>query len=33
VPLAGLLLAIPALQATGLLPCATQVFGGLPNGF
>jgi transposase len=33
VPLAGLLLAIPALQATGLLPCATQVFGGLRNGF
>ena len=33
VPLAGLLLAIPALQATGLLSCATQVFGCLPNGF
>jgi transposase len=33
VPLAGLLLAIPALQATGLLPCATTVFGGLRNGF
>jgi hypothetical protein len=33
VPLAGLLLAIPALQATGLLSCATQVFGGLRNGF
>ena len=33
VPLAGLLLAIPALQATGLLSCATQVFGSLPNGF
>jgi transposase len=33
VPLAGLLLAIPALQTTGLLPCATQVFGCLPNGF
>ncbi len=33
VPLAGLLLAIPALQATGLLPCATTVFGCLPNGF
>ncbi|HEY5181146.1 MAG TPA: hypothetical protein VIJ07_15455 [Dermatophilaceae bacterium] len=29
VPLAGLLLAIPALQATGLLPCATTVFGQL----
>jgi transposase len=33
VPLAGLLLAIPALQTTGLLPCAAQVFGCLPNGF
>jgi transposase len=33
VPLAGLLLAIPALQATGLLPCATTVFGCLPNGY
>ena len=33
VPLAGLLLAIPALQTTGLLSCATQVFGCLPNGF
>jgi len=33
VPLAGLLLAIPALQATGLLSCATQVFGSLRNGF
>jgi hypothetical protein len=33
VPLAGLLLAIPALEATGLLSCATQVFGCLPNGF
>ena len=33
VPLAGLLLAIPALQATGLLPCATKVFGSLRNGF
>jgi hypothetical protein len=33
VPLAGLLLAIPALQATGLLPCAATVFGGLRNGF
>jgi hypothetical protein len=33
VPLAGLLLAIPALQATGLLSCATTVFGCLPNGF
>jgi hypothetical protein len=33
VPLAGLLLAIPALQATGLLSCARTVFGCLPNGF
>jgi hypothetical protein len=33
VPLAGLLLAIPALEATGLLPCAVAVFGCLPNGF
>src|ERR1019366_391672 len=33
VPLAGLLLAIPALEATGLLPCATTVFGCLRNGF
>ena len=33
VPLAELLLAIPALEATGLLPCATTVFGCLPNGF
>jgi transposase-like protein len=33
VPLAGLLLAIPALQATCLLSCATNVFGCLPNGF
>ena len=33
VPLAGLLLAIPALEATGLLSCATAVFGRLRNGF
>jgi transposase len=33
VPLAGLLLAIPALEATALLPCATTVFGCLRNGF
>jgi transposase len=33
VPLAGLLLAIPTLQATGLLSCATTVFGCLRNGF
>jgi hypothetical protein len=32
VPLAGLLLAIPALEATALLPCATTVFGCLRNG-
>jgi len=33
VPLAGLLLAIPALEATALLPCAATVFGSLRNGF
>ncbi|MHB8186236.1 MAG: helix-turn-helix domain-containing protein [Dermatophilaceae bacterium] len=33
VPLAGRLLAIPALEATGLLDCATEVFGRLRNGF
>lgn len=33
VPLAGLLLAMPALQTTGLLSCAATVFGALPNGF
>jgi hypothetical protein len=33
VPLAGLLLAIPALEATGLLSCASTVFGCLSNGF
>ncbi len=33
VPLAGLLLAMPALEATGLLSCATAVFGRLRNGF
>jgi hypothetical protein len=32
-PLAGLLLAVPALAATGLLDCAHTVYGGLPNGF
>ena len=31
-PLAGLLLAIPALEATALLPCATTVFWCLRNG-
>jgi hypothetical protein len=30
---AGLLLAIPALEATGLLSCAAMVFGCLRNGF
>src|SRR5664280_2888681 len=33
VPLAGLMLAIPALEATGLLSCATTVFGCLRSGF
>jgi hypothetical protein len=33
VPLAGLLLAMSGLEATGLLSCAATVFGGLPNGF
>lgn len=33
VPLAGLLLGLPALAATGLLECAHTVYGGLPNGF
>ncbi|QNE15585.1 helix-turn-helix domain-containing protein [Pseudarthrobacter sp. NBSH8] len=33
VPLAGLLLALPALQTTGLLECAKETFGALPNGF
>ncbi len=33
VPLAGLMLALPGLAATGLLPCARSVFGALPNGF
>lgn len=32
-PLAGLLLALPALSATGLLQCAHTVYGELPNGF
>jgi prepilin-type processing-associated H-X9-DG protein len=32
-PLAGLLLAVPALAATGLLECAHEVYGELPNGF
>ena len=33
VPLAGLLLALPALSATGLLSCAKEVYGRLPAGF
>ena len=33
VPLAGLLLALPALEATGLLACAHRVYAALPNGF
>jgi transposase len=32
-PLAGLLLALPPLQAAGLLGCARQVYGGLRPGF
>src|SRR6185437_4794336 len=32
-PLAGLLLALPPLQAAGLLECARQVYGGLRAGF
>jgi transposase len=32
-PLAGLLLGLPALAATGLLATAHEVYGGLPNGF
>lgn len=32
-PLAGLLLALPALAATGLLECAHSVYGELPSGF
>jgi hypothetical protein len=32
-PLAGLLLAVPALAATGLLQTAHAVYGELPNGF
>ncbi|KZS58097.1 hypothetical protein A4G28_05780 [Mycobacterium ostraviense] len=33
VPLAGLLLGLPALAATGLLECAHSIYGELPNGF
>jgi transposase-like protein len=32
-PLAGLLLALPALEAAGLLDCARQVYGRLRNGY
>jgi transposase len=32
-PLAGLLLALPPLEAAGLLGCARQVYGGLRPGF
>ncbi len=32
-PLAGLLLALPALEATGLLGCARVVYGRLRDGF
>ena len=32
-PLAGLLLALPALAGTGLLGCARQVYGPLRDGF
>jgi transposase len=32
-PLVGLLLALPALAATGLLDTAHEVYGALPNGF
>lgn len=32
-PLAGLLLGLPALAATGLAQTAHEVYGGLPNGF
>jgi hypothetical protein len=32
-PLAGLLLALPALEQAGLLACARQVYGRLRNGF
>jgi transposase-like protein len=33
VPLAGLFLALPALETTGLLACAKETFGALPDGF
>jgi hypothetical protein len=33
VPLAGLLAGLPGLERTGLLACATHVYGALPSGF
>jgi transposase len=33
VPLAGLFLALPGLEATGLLECANRVYAGAPGGF
>ncbi|MDJ0315530.1 putative transposase [Arthrobacter sp. H35-D1] len=33
VPHAGLFLALPALETTGLLTCSKDVFGALPDGF
>ncbi len=33
VPHAGLFLSLPALETTGLLSCAREAFGSLPNGF
>lgn len=33
VPLAGLFLALPALETTGLLACSRATFGALPDGF
>jgi prepilin-type processing-associated H-X9-DG protein len=33
VPLAGLFLALPAVERTGLLACAQATFGALPDGF
>lgn len=32
-PLAGLLLGLPGVAASGLLDCAAKVYGGLPQGF
>ena len=33
VPLAGMLAALPGIEATGLLECATEVYDRLPQGF